>query len=75
MTARWVGPSALLRLVGELPQHRRIAIDRADGVTVPVGQRRQPVIGAEDVARAVDQIEMRAGRLAGVEASGMKERV
>ena len=29
ITAMCVGPSALLRLVGELPQHRRIAIDRA----------------------------------------------
>ena len=61
ITARWVGPSALLRLVGQLPQHRRVAVDRADIEAVLVGQRRQPVEGAEDVGRAVDEIEMRGG--------------
>ena len=54
-------PVGLVEAVGELPQHRRIAIDRARRLAVPVRQRRQPVIGAEDVARPVDEIEVRAG--------------
>ena len=59
---RHVGrPVGLVEAVGELPQHRRIAIDRARRLAVPVGQRRQPVIGAEDVARPVDEIEVRLG--------------
>ena len=54
-------PVGLVELVGELPQHRRIAIDRAGRLAVAVGQRRQAMIGAEDVARAVDEIEMGLG--------------
>jgi hypothetical protein len=38
-----------------------IAIDRADVHAVPVGQRRQPVIGAKDVARPVDEVEVGLG--------------
>ena len=52
-------PVLLVEAVGELPEHRRIAVDRADVEAVLVGQRRQPVEGAEDVGRAVDEIEMR----------------
>src|SRR5690606_19030545 len=48
----------LVELVGQLPQHRRVAVDRADRHAVRVGQRRQPVIRAEDVGRTVDQVEM-----------------
>ena len=56
---RHVGrPVGLVQPVGQLPQHGRIAIDRADGSAVAVGQRRQPVIGAENVARPVDEIEV-----------------
>src|SRR6478672_3341476 len=47
--------------VGELPQHRGVAINRPGRLAVPVRQRRQPVIGAEDVARPVDEIEVRLG--------------
>ncbi len=52
-------PIRAAQVAGELPQHGRIAIDRARRLAVPVGERRQPVIGAEDVAGAVDQIEVR----------------
>ncbi len=52
-------PVGLVEAVGELPQHRRIAIDRACRLAVAVGQRRQPVIGAKDVARSVNEIEVR----------------
>ena len=56
---RHVGrPVGLVEPVGELPQHRRIAIDRARRRPVAVGQRRQPVIGAEDVARPIDEVEV-----------------
>ncbi len=49
----------LARLAQELPQHGAEAVHRAD--RQPVGgprQRRQRVIGAEDVARSVDQIDV-----------------
>ena len=48
----------LVEVVGELPQHRRVTIDRAHRHAVRIGQRRQSVIGAEDVGRTVDQVEM-----------------
>ena len=48
----------LVELVGQLPQHRRIAIDRANRLATHVGQRRQTVIGAENIGRAVNEIEM-----------------
>ena len=51
----------LAEAFGELPQHRGIAIDRADIHSVAIGQRRQPMIGAEDVARSVDEIEVGLG--------------
>ena len=51
-------PVRLVEALGELPEHGRIAIDRADIEPVLVGQRRQPVISAEDVGRTVDEIEM-----------------
>jgi hypothetical protein len=53
------GPFGLAEVLGELPQHRRIAIDRADVEAVLVGQRRQPMEGAENIAGAVDEIEVR----------------
>ena len=63
---RHVGRSlGLLQPVGELPQHRRVAVDRADVHAVPVRQRRKPVIGAENVARPVDEIEVVLDRLLG----------
>ena len=51
-------PVRLVEAVGELPEHGRIAIDRADIQAVLVGQRRQPMESAEDVGRTVDEIEM-----------------
>ena len=56
---RHVGrPVRPAEVAGELPQHGRIAIHRARRSSVTVRQRRQPVIGAEDVARPVNEIEM-----------------
>ena len=51
-------PLGLTQFFGQLPQHRRVAIDRTDGHPLGVCERRQAVIGAEDVAGAIDQIEM-----------------
>ena len=39
----------LVQVVGELPQHRRVAVDRADRRAMRVGQRRQAMIGAKDI--------------------------
>jgi hypothetical protein len=52
------GTFGLVEVLGQLPQHGSIAIDRAHGGSFGVGQRRQPVIGAKDVGRTVDEIEM-----------------
>jgi hypothetical protein len=49
----------LVQRVGQLPQHGRIAIDGAYRLAMLVGERRQPMIGAEDIAGAIDEIEMR----------------
>src|SRR3546814_15058276 len=51
-------PIGLVQVLRQLPQHRRIAIDSTDRHPVRVGQRWQAVIGAKDIAGAVDQIEM-----------------
>ena len=51
----------LVEPVRQLPQHGRVAVDRADIEPELVGQRRQPVEGAEDIAGAVDEIEMLGG--------------
>src|SRR5690606_17175850 len=61
-------PIRLVEVVGELPQHRRVAIYRAHRHALRIGQRRQPVIGAKDVGRSVDQVEVllvRHGRVLG----------
>ena len=50
-----------VQIIGQLPQHGRVAIDRADRHALRVGQRRQAVIGAEDIGRSVDQVEMLLG--------------
>ena len=55
-TARWVGSSVRLHLAQQLPQHVAEAEHGVDLQAVRLaGERRQRVIGAEDVARAVDQ--------------------
>ena len=54
-------PVGLVEVLGELPQHRGVAIDRAHRHALRVGERGQAVIGAEDVGRAVDQVEMLLG--------------
>ena len=51
-------PVGVVQVLGELPEHRGVAIDRANRHALRVRQRRQAVIGAEDVAGAIDQIEM-----------------
>jgi hypothetical protein len=51
----------LVEAFGQLPEHGRVAVDRADIEAVLVGERRQPVIGAEDIAGAVDKVEMLGG--------------
>ena len=48
----------LVEIVGKFPQHCRIAVDRANRGSLRVGKRRQTVIGAEDIGRSVDQIEV-----------------
>ena len=51
----------LVEPVRQLPQHGRIAVDRADIEPELVGQRRQPVEGAKDIAGAVDEVEVLGG--------------
>ena len=51
-------PVGLVEVVRQLPQHGGIAIDGAHRRAFRVGQGRQAVIGAEDIGRAVDEIEM-----------------
>ena len=63
-------PVGLVQRIGQLPQHRRITINRPDWLPVDVGQRRQPVISPENIARAVDEIEMR-GRWGGCHKHGV----
>ena len=51
-----------LRLLQHLPHHVGEAGDGADGQAVGLaGERRQGVVGAEDEARAVDQVQVAAG--------------
>src|SRR5207344_2661490 len=54
-------PVLAVEAVGQLPQHGRVTVDRADVEAELVGQRRQHVEGAEYVGRAVDEIEVRGG--------------
>ncbi len=51
-------PVRLVQVVGEFPQHGRIAIHRARRFAVLVGQLWQHMIGAEDETRSIDQVEM-----------------
>lgn len=51
-------PVGLVEIVGQLPQHGGIAIDRTHGRALRIGQRRQPVIGAKDIGGPVDEVEM-----------------
>ena len=51
-------PVALVKLVDQLPQHGGEAIDRSGRDSVAIGERRQAMIGPENIARTIDQIEM-----------------
>ena len=51
-------PIGMVEVLGQPPQHRGVAIDRADRHALRVGQRGQAVIGPENVGRTVDQIEV-----------------
>ena len=48
-----------VQIVDQLPQHRRVAIDRANRLPMLVGERRKAMIGAEDIGRAIDEEEVR----------------
>ena len=61
---RW--PFGLVEIVGQLPQHRGIAVNGTHRRPFRVGQRGKAVIGAEDVGRTVDEVEMLLGLHAGV---------
>ena len=56
-------PVGFVQRFGQFPQHRGVAIDSADRFAANIGQRRQAVIGAEDIARAVDKIEVVVGHV------------
>ena len=48
----------LVEVIRQLPQHGRISIYRTDRLPMFVGERRQPVIGTENIGGAIDEIEM-----------------
>lgn len=48
----------LIEVVRQLPQHGRVAIYRTDRLAMLIGERRQPVIGPENIGGAIDEIEM-----------------
>ena len=59
-------PLLALRLAQKLPQHVAETVDCADGQAIGgARQRRQRMEGAENIARAVDEIDAAAGRDAG----------
>jgi hypothetical protein len=60
-----------VEIIGQLPQHRGVAIDRADRHALRVGERGQAVIGAEDVGRAIDQVEVLPGTVGAVHRGGV----
>ena len=51
-------PVGLMQRIGELPEHRGIAVHSANRLPPNIGERRQAVIGAENIARAVNEIEV-----------------
>ena len=51
-------PIGLVEIIGQLPQHRGIAIDRADRRAFGICQGGQAVVGTENVGRAINQVEM-----------------
>jgi hypothetical protein len=53
---RW--PFGLVQVVGQLPQHGCIAIDRTHWLAVDIGQWRQPVISAKNIGGTIDKIEV-----------------
>ncbi len=61
-------------LLQQLEEHVAIAQHRADRRAVGAGQRRQRVIGAEDVAGAVDEIDVPQRSAHGGDAPGLRGR-
>ena len=53
----------LVEFGDQLPDHRGEAIDRPHRRPLRIVQRRQPVIGAKDIAGAIDEIEMLLGHV------------
>ncbi len=51
-------PVGAVEILGQLPQHGGVAIDRAHRGPLRIGERREAVIGPENIGRPVDQIEM-----------------
>ena len=63
----------LVERLSQFPDHGGVSVNRANRLPPDVGQRGQPVISAENIAGAVDQIEMFLGHewgLGQVEAIG-----
>ena len=52
-------PIGLVQVAGQLPQHRRVSKNRAHRRAHGVGQRRQAVIGAKNIGRSIDEVEVR----------------
>ncbi len=48
----------LVEVIGQLPQHGGIAIDRTDRDAAGIRERGQAMVGAEDIGRSIDQIEV-----------------
>ncbi len=51
-------PVRLVQIGGQLPQHGGVAVDCTHRGPFGVGQRRQAVIGPEDIGGAIDEIEV-----------------
>ena len=51
-------PVRLMQRIGKLPQHRGIAVHRTNRLPPNIGEGWQAVISAENIARAVNEIEV-----------------
>ncbi len=70
---RW--PIRLMQVIGQFPQHGGIAVDSPDWLAANIGQRRQAVVGTENIGRAVDEIEMLLFRHTAFDSSGFRPRL